>query len=236
MHATHRPLLTQGKLVTVGSDGEGLRQLHIKGWAVEGLRPGATPPILASPARLLPSAPASKADAGAPGAPPGEGSLTAVALHCAEWPAVSVALGLSTGTVHTLRADVAKSKVTAPVPAAQLRDGGGGGGGGERAGRAGGVTALHFVQGPPPPGGGRGAAAELHLFAVGASRLAAFDARSGRRLLEEDGCGAAPGCSAVNERGELMLADAEAIHFYTGRRHGLRVAVCCGAAVCCGRG
>ena len=191
---------SQGKLLTVGADGEGLKHIHLKGWAVEGLRPGATPAILASPARLLPAAPSKAASGGAAG----EGSLTAAALHCTEWPTVTVALGLSTGMVHTLRADVAKSKVTAPVPAAQLRESGGGG-------SCGGITALHFV-----PGSGPGAAgADLHLFAVSAGRLAAFDARTGQRLLEDE-CGAAPGCSAVSDRGELLVAGPDAVYSYTG--------------------
>lgn len=201
---------------------------------MDGLRPGAAPAILASPARLLPSAPSKAASAA--GSRAGEGSLTAVALHCEEWPAVAVALGLSNGAVHLLRADVAKSKVAAPVPAAQLRDAGGGGSGasnaaGSAAGSSSGsgITALHFVHapaaGPEASGGGtaftgrRGEAAaapgQLHLFAVGAARLAAFDARTGRRVLDDE-CGAAPGCSAVSCKGELMLAGPEAVYFYTG--------------------
>jgi hypothetical protein len=166
---------SQGKLLSVGQDGEGLRNLTLKAWAVEGLRPGATPAVLASPCRLLPGAKAAPAASGG-----GEGNLSAVALHCAEWPAVVVAVGLSTGTLHTLRADAAKSKVTVPVPAAQLRD----------SGASGGITALHLVL---AGGSGRGghsgqpdvAAAghpELHLFAVGSSRLAAFDVKTGRKV------------------------------------------------------
>lgn len=198
----------------MGSDGEGLRHVHLKGWAVEGLRPGATPACLASPARLLPTAPSKAAappSGGADGG--GEGSLTAVALHCAQWPSVTVALGLSSGVVHTLRADVAKSKVAAPVPAAALRDAGGAAASSASAGAsARGVTALHFVPAPAPGG-------DLHLFAVGAARLAAFDVRTGRRVLEDE-CGAPPGCSAVSERGELMLAGPDAVYFYTGRSAG----------------
>ena len=200
-----------------------------QGWAVDGLRPGAAPAILASPARLLPAAPSKAASAA--GTAPGEGSLTAVALHCGDWPAAVVALGLSTGAVHLLRADVTKSKVTAPVPAAQLRDAGGSGASGSGA-SGGGITALHFASpagaagaageaGPSGGGGGRRgeapAAPELHLFAVGAARLAAFDARTGRRLLDDE-CGAPPGCSAVSARGELMVAGQEAVYCYTGGR------------------
>ncbi|PRW51086.1 vacuolar -sorting-associated 11-like protein isoform A [Chlorella sorokiniana] len=232
--AVHGLAWCKGKLLTVGSDGDGLRNLHIKGWAVDGLRPGAAPAILASPARLLPSAPSKAASAAGSGA--GEGSLTAVALHCEEWPTVAVALGLSNGAVHLLRADVPKSKVTAPVPAAQLRDGGGAAGaaGSTAASTAGGsgssgITALHFVSVPSAAAGAeaggssvahsgrRGEAAApagLHLFAVGSVRLAAFDARTGRRLLDDE-CGAAPGCSAVSSKGELMLAGSEAVYFYT---------------------
>lgn len=198
-----------------------------QGWAVDGLRPGAAPAILASPARLLPSAPSKATSAAGIGA--GEGSLTAVALHCEEWPAVAVALGLSNGAVHLLRADVPKSKVAAPVPAAQLRDAGSAAGS-AAGGSGGGITALHFVPAPSAAAGaetgGSGAAHTgrrgetaaapgLHLFAVGAARLAAFDARTGRRLLDDE-CGAAPGCSAVSCKGELMLAGPEAVYFYTG--------------------
>jgi hypothetical protein len=166
------PSPSQGKLLSVGQDGEGLRNLTLKAWAVEGLRPGATPAVLASPCRLLPGAKAAPAASGG-----GEGNLSAVALHCAEWPAVAVAVGLSTGALHTLRADAAKSKVTVPVPAAQLRD----------SGASGGITALHLV----PAGGSGGhsgqpaaaaAGPELHLFAVGSSRLAAFDVKTGRKV------------------------------------------------------
>lgn len=157
---------------------------------------------------------------------------------------MAVALGLSNGAVHLLRADVPKSKVTAPVPAAQLRDAGGSGSGGTAGSAAGspagspagsgsGITALHFVSLPSAAAGaeagssssaapasrrGEAAAAPgLHIFAVGAARLAAFDARTGRRLLDDE-CGAAPGCSAVSCKGELMLAGPEAVYFYTGRR------------------
>ena len=170
--------------------------------------------------------------------------MTAVALRCEEWPAVAVALGLSNGAVHLLRADVPKSKVAAPVPAAQLRDAGGSGaasGAGSTAGSAvgsssgSGITALHFVHVAAAAGGeagGSGTAAtgrrgeaasapgQLHLFAVGPARLAAFDARTGRRLLDDE-CGAAPGCSAVSCKGELMLAGPEAVYFYTGGCWGL---------------
>jgi hypothetical protein len=197
-------MLLQGKLVTVGEDGDGLRNLYIKGWAVEGLRPGATPPILAAPGRLLPTPP-KPASGSIEGS--SEGRLAAVALHCSEWPTVHAALGLSSGAVHMLRCDVAKGKVAAPVPAAALRDGGGGGGG---------VTGLHFVVGSEGASMADGSAVEqLHLFAVGASRMAAYDPRTGRRLLEEE-CGAAAGCSAVSSRGELMLACPDAIYSYTG--------------------
>ena len=142
---------------------------------------------------------------------------------------MAVALGLSNGAVHLLRADVPKSKVAAPVPAAQLRDAGSAAG--SAAGGSGsGITALHFVPAPSAAAGAeaggsstahtgrRGetaAAPGLHLFAVGAARLAAFDARTGRRLLDDE-CGAAPGCSAVSCKGELMLAGPEAVYFYTG--------------------
>ena len=231
------PMAVQGKLLTVGADGEGLKGLFIKGWAVEGLRPGATPAVLASPARLLPGGPASKASsaAGSVGGGAGDAALTAVALHCGEWPTAAVALGLSSGAVHMLRADVAKSKVTAPVPAAHLH---GAGGGSSSSASTSGITALHFAQaaaaagsssagGQPAAvaaaagggggggGGGGASSGDLHLFAVGASRLAAFDARSGRRLLEDE-CGAAPGCSAVSDRGELLLAGPDAVYSYTG--------------------
>ncbi|EFN56788.1 hypothetical protein CHLNCDRAFT_144280 [Chlorella variabilis] len=193
----------KGKLLTVGEDGEGLRNVHLKGWAVEGLRPGASPAVAAQPCRLLPSAPKASAAAG-------EGSLSAAALHCAEWPAVSVALGLSTGAVHTLKADVAKGRVAAPVPAAALRDGGG----------PGGITALHFVAGSGGNSGSSGTsagAADLHLFAVGGARLAAFDVRTGHRVVEEE-CGAPRGCTAEGRkaafavRGE-KLAVAAARHY-----------------------
>lgn len=244
------PLL-QGKLLTVGSDGEGLKGVHIKGWAVEGLRPGATPAVLASPARLLPGGPASKA--ASTGGAAGDAALTAVALHCSEWPTAAVALGLSSGAVHMLRADVAKSKVTAPVPAAHLHasSGGGAAAAGPSGAGAGGITALHFAQAPassssssaagsqpaaaPATGSsGAGGSGDLHLFAVAASRLAAFDVRSGRRLLEDE-CGAAPGCSAVSERGELLLAGPDAVYSYTGGGvWGKRGKVCCSCAAAAG--
>ena len=213
----------QGKLVTVGEDGEGLRNLHLRAWAVEGLRADASPAALAPPARLLPAPP--KAPAGGP-----EPSLAAAALRCADWPSTWVALGLSTGSTYILKVDAAKGKAAAPLPPAQLRD----------AGTSRGISALHFARAgcasaPPAaaaaaePGaaaaavaGGTAAAAaaaagagELHLFVVGASRVAALEARTGQRLWEED-CGVPPGCSTVTERGELLLAATEAIYSYTG--------------------
>ncbi|PSC75564.1 vacuolar -sorting-associated 11-like protein [Micractinium conductrix] len=212
----------KGKLVTVGEDGEGLRNLHLRAWAVEGLRADASPAALAPPARLLPAPP--KAPAGGP-----EPSLAAAALRCADWPSTWVALGLSTGSTYILKVDAAKGKAAAPLPPAQLRD----------AGTSRGISALHFAQAgcasaPPAaaaaaePGaaaaavaGGTAAAAaaaagagELHLFVVGASRVAALEARTGQRLWEED-CGVPPGCSTVTERGELLLAATEAIYSYT---------------------
>lgn len=200
--------MQQGKLLTVGEDGEGLRNLQLKAWAAEGLRPGAAPSLLELPCRLLPAAP--KVAPSAAGA--SEGVLAAVALRCTDWPSVAVAVGLSNGTVHILRADAAKAKATAPVPAAQLRDAGGS------------LSALHFaVAAAAGPGlasgaaGAAGGAAELHLFAVGPARLAAFDVRTGHRLLEDE-CGCRPGCSAVSAWGELMVAAPEAVFFYTGGR------------------
>lgn len=210
----------QGKLLTVGQDGDGLRHLQLKGWSVHGLRPGASPVLVGASCRLLPNPP--KAAAASSGASV-EGSLSAVAMHCTDWPTVNVALGLSSGVVHTLRADVSKAKVTAPVPVATLRDGGG----------PGGITALHFLasssSSSSSTGGGSSsagagattgtaaatAAEHLHLFAVGSARLAAFDARTGHRVLDEE-CGAVRGCSAVSSGGELMLACPEAIYSYTG--------------------
>ncbi|KAI3427097.1 hypothetical protein D9Q98_007036 [Chlorella vulgaris] len=210
---------SKGKLLTVGQDGDGLRHLQLKGWSVHGLRPGASPVLVGASCRLLPNPP--KAAAASSGASV-EGSLSAVAMHCTDWPTVNVALGLSSGVVHTLRADVSKAKVTAPVPVATLRDGGG----------PGGITALHFLasssSSSSSTGGGSSsagagattgtaaatAAEHLHLFAVGSARLAAFDARTGHRVLDEE-CGAVRGCSAVSSGGELMLACPEAIYSYT---------------------
>lgn len=145
---------------------------RLKAWTVEGLRLGASPAVLASPCRLLPPPRRRPPPSG------GEGSLSAVALHCAEWQAVAVAVGCP--QAHCTRCGQmrqrAMSQLRCPPPSC---------------GASIGITALHLA----PAGGvggtgtsGQAAATaaatgpELHLFSVGSSRLAAFDVRTGRKV------------------------------------------------------
>ena len=204
----------QERLLTVGEEGEGGGgggALTIKAWAAEGLQPGSSPQALAS-VRLF-------------GGKAPEGAVTALALHPADWPTVTVAVGLASGAVHLLRGDASKGKLAQPLPPLALRPKDAPpapAAGGNAAAPA--VTGLHFA--PGTPAGAAGAAAPaassakdggsgsgLVLYAVGAARSAAFSARTGQRLLDDEGAGAAPGCSVLTPRGELAVAAPEAVHF-----------------------
>eukprot|EP00887_Chlorella_sp_A99_P001223 scaffold14.g1223.t1 len=242
----------KGKVVTVGQDGEGLRGLHLKAWAVEGLLAGggaggaaAAPPLLSSPLRLF------------PGKLPAEGGPTAVALHAADWPAVTLAVGLPTGATVVLRGDASRSKLPPafpllpPPPTAPGGDGGG----------SGAVSGVHLVpQGAAgegaasaaaAAGGGAGGAAPaaapspaaLHMYVVWPGRAAAYEAKAGGLLWVDDagssaggsagdgGGGAAaavePAISAVTPGGELLVAGPDAISVYSaeeGRKAAFAVA------------
>ena len=122
-----------------------------------------------------------------------DGELGAVAVDAQQWPAVTAAVGLPTGAVHLIKGDAVKGKFPAPFARHDMRSG-----------AAAGVSALHFA----------GGAADRHVFAVSSAAVAALSARSGQVLFEEE-CGAAPGCSAVTPRQELLLAGADAVHFFS---------------------
>ena len=120
--------------------------------------------------------------------------MQASAICVQAWPSVSVALGTSTGAVHLFTGDAVKGKLAPPFGRHVLRS----------AAASGGITALHFS----------GAGPQLHMFALSHVSLAALSAATGHVLLEDD-CGAAPGCSALSPDGELLVAAADAVFFYT---------------------
>ncbi|KAL4429983.1 hypothetical protein ABPG77_004353, partial [Micractinium sp. CCAP 211/92] len=196
---------SKGKLLTVGEDGEGLRNLQLKAWAVEGLRPGAAPSPLAPPCRLLPAAP--KVAPSAAGA--SEGVLAAVALRCTDWPSVAgggwavqwhgahPASRRCQGKGHRTRAGrTAAGRGGQPLGAALCGVGGGRSRTGER--RSG-----HSRRGPPSCTSLRwGRLAWRPLMCApgtGCWRMSAAAARGQRS----------------EARGELMVAAPEAVFFYT---------------------
>jgi hypothetical protein len=122
-----------------------------------------------------------------------------------EWPAVTIALGTSTSTVHIYKGDALKGKLTAaPFGCRVLRGGSSGGGDASQNSNTSGVTALHFA----------GSGTSLHLFALTSGALAAISLATGQLLLEDE-CGAPPGCSALTAGGELLVAGPDAVYFYT---------------------
>jgi hypothetical protein len=180
-----------GRLLTLGEDGEGgVGGLWVRAWDV-----GAAGAAGAGAGGVAPPA-AGAARAFAPGRAP-EGALEAAALHAGAWPAVHLALGLAGGAVAVLRGELAArggGRLAPAFPPYRLPSA-----------AAAPVTGLHFA----------GAGDGLHLFAVSTAALAALDARSGARLLEDGAAGAAPRCSALAPGGELLLAGADAVYAYT---------------------
>ncbi|GAB4818399.1 hypothetical protein N2152v2_005445 [Parachlorella kessleri] len=191
-----------GRMLTVGPEGpegDGLKTLTLKAWSVEGLRADTTPPCSLNLKLFT-------------GGKPPEGSVSATAVAASEWPLVWAAIGLSTGTVHVLRVDAGKSRVSLPLPVLRLQTSqvGLSSPGQSAQGPAGtlqqrspfAITCLHFVGGSsasPAAVGGAGSSAEQpqqHLFVVTAGQTAAFAVKTGHKVLEE-GTGAGLGCSAV---------------------------------------
>lgn len=183
-----------GKLIALGEDEEGSRNLSCKAWDV-GTQSwtGTTPSLLVT----------AKAHAVIK---PADGELTKAVVSGSEWPHVVVALGTSTGGVHVLRADASKS--TPKLAPLFGRYG--------LQGTSGGVTALHIA----------GSGPARHLFALSSGALAALSLTNGTPVLQEDGCGAGPGASAVTPQGELVVAGDDAVYFYTaeeGRKSAVAV-------------
>jgi hypothetical protein len=187
--------LLQGKLVALGEEAEGLKSLTLKVWDISNLRAGTTPPAPASQKVFV----SSKIP---------EGTLQAAAAYVDEWPAVSVALGTSTSTVHIYKGDALKGKLTpAPFGCCVLRGSGVGSGGStstSSSSTGSGVTAVHFS----------GSVNSLHVFALTQGSLAAISLATGQLLLQDES-GAAPGCSATTTGGELLVAGPDAVYFYT---------------------
>lgn len=167
----------QGKLISIGHDGDGLKSLTLKAWDLSSPST-TTAPTTITTSKLFPS-----------GKPP-EGDLTAIALSAHQWPAVVIAVGLSTGSVQLLKGDALKGKLARAFPPQTLPGGGGS------------ITSLHF-SGPQ------------HIFATSSTHVAAISAQTGQQVMTDD-CGAQPGCTAVVEDSkELLLAGPEAVCFYS---------------------
>lgn len=193
----------QGKLLSVGSEGEGLRHLELKAWTV-----GSSPSSLSTSSPPLAASVRLFAGRTAP-----VGAAVAAAARLAGAGQALAAVGLSTGAVHLLKADLAKARTTAPLPPLQLGPNPAGDtAAGSSAGSASAPTSL-FLSGPD---------ADVTLWAVSASRTAAFSVATGRKVLDEP-CGAAPGGAAMAPGGELALSAPDAVSFFS-REEGRKAA------------